>query len=72
MQRDRVTGCLSTEKAVIQVHAYSPCNTFHPRSLNHGRSVRGYIVGERKDRGHNQRHMPFDNNNLYEVFVVNY
>lgn len=46
------------------------CNTFHPRSLDHGRKVlvpgkvRGYGVGEHKDRGHNQEHVPFDNDNL--------
>lgn len=41
------------------------------RSFVPGKVIR-YGVGEHKDRGHNQEHVPFDNDNLYEVFVVNY
>lgn len=36
------------------------------------RKVWGYSVEEQKNRGHNQEHVPFDNDKLYEVFVVNY
>lgn len=41
------------------------------RSFVQGK-VTGYSVGEHKDRGHNQERVPFGNNNLYEVFAVNY